>query len=98
MKRTLLSVKEIALELGMSMDSIYRAYWKGEIPAAQICRTLRFDLNKVQRAMEKKAREMPNRRCARRATGGDSRRRARRKSPRSVKRGRNFQGARRRTS
>ncbi|CAI4030251.1 MAG TPA: helix-turn-helix domain-containing protein [Nitrospiraceae bacterium] len=87
MKPTFLSVKELATVLGMSVDSIYRAYRKGDIPAAQICRTLRFDLGKVQRAMEMKAKAMPNSRCSRSATGGESRRRAA-TSPRSVRRGR----------
>jgi excisionase family DNA binding protein len=90
-KRTWLSVKELAHELGISSDSVYRAYRKREIPAVQICRIIRFDLEKVRCAMEKKAEAMPNRRCHRRATGGESRRRARAISPRSVKRGRNFQ-------
>ena len=95
MKRTLLSVKELAQELGISPDSVYRAYRSGEIPGAQIARTLRFDLAQVCRAMEKRAKAMPNSQCAKRATGGVSRRRGA-KSPRSVKRGRNFQGALRR--
>ena len=96
MKRTWLSVKELAHELGVSPDSVYRAYRKREIPAVQICRIIRFDLEKVRCAMERKAEAMPNRRCHRRATGGDSRRRARTISPRSVKRGRNFQKSTRR--
>lgn len=95
MKRTLLSVKELAEELGISPDSVYRAYRTGEIPGAQIARTIRFDLGKVQRAMEERAKAMPNSQCTKRATGGVSRRRAA-KSPRSVKRGRNFQGSLRR--
>ena len=87
MKSTFLSVKELAGELGMSVDSIYRAYRKGEIPAAQICRTLRFDLRKVQRAMERKAKAMPNSRCEKSATGGESRRRATPTRPRLGKTG-----------
>lgn len=87
MKPTLLSVKELAQELGISADSVYRAYRKGEIPAAQICRMIRFDLEKVRRAMEKKAQATLNNQCAPRATGGDSRRRARTR-PRLVRRGR----------
>jgi excisionase family DNA binding protein len=78
MKRTLLSVKELAQELGISSDSVYRAYRTGEIPGAQIARIIRFDLGQVLRAMEERAKAMPNSQCAkRRATGGDSRRRAR---------------------
>jgi excisionase family DNA binding protein len=97
MKRTLLSVKELAQELGISPDSVYRAYRSGEIPGAQIARTLRFDLAQVCRAMEKRAKAMPNSHCTKRATGGVSRRRGA-NSPRSVKRGRNFQGAPRRNA
>jgi excisionase family DNA binding protein len=87
MKRPFLSVKELAHELGVSVDSVYRAYRSGEIPGAQIARTIRFDLGKVHQAMEKRAKVMPNRRCRKRATGGESRRRAA-TSPRSVRRGR----------
>lgn len=76
MKPTFLSVKELAEELGMSVDSIYRAYRRGEIPAAQICRPLRFDLRKGQQPMEKKAKAMTYQRCQQCATGGESRRRA----------------------
>jgi excisionase family DNA binding protein len=32
MKRTLLSVKELAHQLGISADSVYRAYRRKEIP------------------------------------------------------------------
>ena len=99
MKPTLLSVKELAQELGISTDSVYRAYRKGETPAAQINRMIRFKLEKVHRAMEKKANAMPNsQRSKRRATAGASRRRAARQSPRTVKRGRKFQGSSRRVS
>ena len=49
MKRTLLSVKEIAQELGVRVQSIRRAYWRGEIPAYRISKMLRFDLERVQR-------------------------------------------------
>ena len=49
MKRTLLSVKEIAQELGVSAQSIRRAYWRGDIPAYRISKMLRFDLARVQR-------------------------------------------------
>ena len=88
MKRSLVSVKELAQELGISTDSVYRAYRKGEIPAAKINRMIRFDVEKVQQAMEKKAEIIPNRQCAqRRATGGVSRQRAEPNRPRSVKRG-----------
>ena len=87
MKRTLLSVKELAQELGISPDSIYRAYRSGEIPGEQIARTIRFDLLLVRQAMVERANAMPNRQCSKRgATAGMSRQRAQQKRP-SVKRG-----------
>ena len=49
MKRTLFSVKEVAQELGVRVQSIRRAYWRGEIPAYRISTLLRFDLDRVQR-------------------------------------------------
>jgi excisionase family DNA binding protein len=49
MKPTLLSVKEVAQELGVSAQSIRRAYWRGEIPAYRISTMLCFDLERVQR-------------------------------------------------
>jgi DNA-binding transcriptional regulator YhcF (GntR family) len=88
MKRTLLSVKELAQELGISTDSVCRAYRTGEIPGVQIARIIRFDLGQVLRVMEERAKAMPNSQCAqRRATAGASRRRAAIKRPRSVIRG-----------
>jgi excisionase family DNA binding protein len=48
MKPTLLSVKEVAHELGVSAQSIRRAYWRGDIPAYRISKMLRFDLARVQ--------------------------------------------------
>ncbi len=99
MKQDLLTVKELAAELRMSVKSIQRAYRKGEIPVEWLCRMARFNLDKVRRAMEQNGRERMghlNGQMAgtRRATGGTRRRRAARHSPRSVKRGRNFQTAR----
>ena len=88
MKRTWLSVKELAVELGISTDSVYRAYRKGEIPGSQIARTIRFDHEEVRQAMRQRAEAMPNSQCTRRATGGASRRRARGQRPRLVRRGR----------
>jgi len=43
MKRTLLSVKEIAQALGVSVQSIQRAYWRGDIPAFGISKMLPYD-------------------------------------------------------
>ena len=96
MKRTWVSVKELAQELGVSLDSVYRAYRSGELPGSQIARTIRFDLDQVRLAMEQRAKAMPNSQCTKGATAGKSRRRAPKTSPRSVKRGRNFQKSTRR--
>lgn len=82
MKRTWLSVKELAEELGISVDSVYRAYRAGEIPGAQIARTIRFDVAHVRRAMEARAKAMSNSQCTkRRASAGTSRRRAPQSAP-----------------
>jgi excisionase family DNA binding protein len=82
MKRTLLSVKELAHQLGISADSVYRAYPRNEIPAAQINRMIRFNLEKVCQAMEKKARGMPNREDRKQgALAGQGRRRTPQKAP-----------------
>jgi|ERR687898_2157683 hypothetical protein len=91
MKPTLLSVKEIALVMGVSTQSIRRSYWKGHIRAFRVCKVLRFDLEHVRQTFL--ANGLPASRAGQKpgATGGDSRRRAGTISPRSVKRGRNFQ-------
>jgi len=94
----LLTAKELANELGISAKTVYRAYRSHEIPAAQVRRTVMFDLDEVRRAMKQRAEAMPNSQCTKRATAGNRRRRARKLSPRSVKRGRNFhKSTRRRT-
>ena len=102
MNKELLTVKELAAELRMSPKSIQRAYRKGEIPVQWLGRMARFDLAKVGRAMERNGRGRMRRLNAsstqRRAPGGASRRCAAKKSPRTVKRGRNFQGSKRRVS
>ena len=49
MKRTLLSVKEVAQELDVSAQSIRRAYWSEAIPAYRVNKMLRCDLERVQR-------------------------------------------------
>jgi len=92
MKPTLLSAKELSVTLGISVKSIQRAYRTKEIPVVRMFNMLRFNLEKVLLAMEKKG-ETPIVRRRRSAPGGGSRRRAQQKSPRSVKRGRNFQGS-----
>jgi hypothetical protein len=102
MKKDLLTVKELAAELRMSVKSIQRGYRKGEIPVQWLCRMARFDLVKVRRAMERNGRG----RVLRLNGKSESVERARRrlpaarpaKSPRTVKRGRNFQCSTRRVS
>ena len=56
MKKELLTVKELAAELRISLKSIQRAYRKEEIPVQWLGRMARFDLAKVRRAMERNGR------------------------------------------
>jgi excisionase family DNA binding protein len=90
-KKELLTVKELAAELRMSLKSIQRAYRKGEIPVQWLGRMARFNLAQVQRAMERNGRSRMlrlNGKASRQgAIGGASRRRAQHHRPRSVKRG-----------
>jgi excisionase family DNA binding protein len=90
MKRLWVTVKQLAEEFGVNQETVYRAYRTGKIPGSQMGRNIRFDLDEVHRVMRQRAEAMPNSECTRRATGGASRRRAKAKSPRTVKRGRNF--------
>ena len=55
-KKELLTVKELAAELRMSVKSIQRAYREGDIPVQWLRRMARFNLAKVQRAMERNGR------------------------------------------
>ena len=55
-KQELLTVKELAAELRMSVKSIQRAYREGDIPVQWLRRMARFNLAKVQRAMERNGR------------------------------------------
>ncbi len=96
MKRRFLSVKELAEELGVHEDTIYRAHLKKLIPVQKVCKVLRFDLEKVLKALGDHASEKPPTQRTQGAIAGASRRRAQQKRPRSVKRGRNFQGTPRR--
>ncbi len=100
-QKDLLTVKELAAELRMSPKSIQRAYRKEEIPVQWLGRMARFDLAEVRCAMKRNGRNRMRRLNGKSgsagAIAGASRRRAR-KSPRSVKRGRNFQGSSRRVS
>lgn len=53
MKIELLTVKELAAELRMSIKTIQRAYRKGDIPVQWLCRMARFDLAQVRQAVER---------------------------------------------
>ena len=54
-KKELLTVKELAAELRMSVKSVQRAYRAGEIPVEWMRRMARFDLAQVRRAMKRNA-------------------------------------------
>ena len=85
MKKELLTVKELAAELRMSLKSIQRAYRKGEIPVQWLGRMARFNLAKVQRAMERNGRSrmlrLNSKSTVQGAIAGASRRRAPRIAP-----------------
>ncbi|MBI3806205.1 MAG: hypothetical protein HY281_01625 [Nitrospirae bacterium] len=91
MKKELLTVKELAAELRMSVKSIQRGYRNGEIPVEWLCRMARFDLAKVRRAMARNGRSRMRRlngnSTPQGAIASASRRRAQQKRPRSVRRG-----------
>ncbi len=55
MKTSDLSIKELAAFIGVSTDSIRRAYRRGEIPATRVKFALRFDLREVRTCMERNA-------------------------------------------
>lgn len=92
MKQELLTVKELAAELRMSVKSVQRGYRSGEIPVQWLRRMARVDLAQVRRAMERNGRS----RVLRLNGKSDSAERDRRprpaarpaKRPRSVRRGR----------
>ncbi len=91
MKKSWLTVDELASALKVSVKSIRRAYRKGQIPVERICRFVRFDLERVKAAMQGNGQgqsPFSTRDQGRRsATGGASRRRAQRTSPRLGKTG-----------
>ena len=91
MKQELLTVKELAAELRMSMKSIQRAYRTGEIPVQWLPRMARFDLEKVRQAMERNGQGRVQRLHRNREAALRDRRHASAahpaESPRSVKRG-----------
>ena len=72
MKRRFLSVKELAEELGVHEDTIYRAHLKKLIPVKKVCKVLRFDLENVLKAFAAHASEKRLKQRTRRATGGGS--------------------------
>jgi len=91
MKKMLLRIEQLADILQISVKSIRRAYRKGQIPVERICRFVRFDLERVKAAMQGNGQgqspfttRTPGQRSA---TGGASRRRAQRPSPRLGKTG-----------
>ena len=94
MKKSWLTAQELATLLQVSLKTVRRAYRNGEIPMARFRHMVRFNLAKVQRAMERnglsRLRRLNGTLNQQRATAGQGRRRAPQKSPRSVKRGRNF--------
>ena len=92
MEHTWLTVDELAAVLKVSPKSIRRAYRKGEIPVDRFCRFVRFNLERVKEALEAKGHRSSlvvsqKKKGQRSATGGASRRRAQRPSPRLGKTG-----------
>ncbi len=85
------TVKELAVLFNVSEKSIRRAYRKGQIPFERFCRCVRFDLERVKAALKQAGRgelRTASLKVGRRsATGGASRRRAQRTSPRLGKTG-----------
>ena len=94
----LLTAKELATALDVHVTTIRRAYRKKAIPYEKLCKLYFFDLEKVRHAMREEGLDpLPVQgHDTRRAAAGESRRRAQSISPRSVKRGRNFQKSTRR--
>jgi len=91
MKKTWVTIDELAAELGVSVKSIRRAYRKGQIPVERICRFVRFDLDRVKAAMQANGQGQSPfttlQQGQRSATGGASRRRAQPTRPRLGKTG-----------
>ena len=92
MRRFWINAEQLAAKLGVSVKSIRRAYRKGEIPVDRFCRFVRFDLERVKEALQAKGHwpshvEAQRKKGERSATGGGSRQRAQRPSPRLGKTG-----------
>jgi excisionase family DNA binding protein len=60
MKYRELSVKELAAELGVSTDTIRRAYRNGFIPGYRVGTALRFEARKVHAQMRRNALTHPS--------------------------------------
>ena len=60
-KKELLTVKELAAELRMSVKTIQRAYREGDIPVQWLRRIAQFNLAQVQRAMARNGRSRMHR-------------------------------------
>ncbi len=59
MRTPLLSIKELAVDFGVSEATIRRAVWRGAIPYFRIGKVLRFDLEAVLAACKfRKARAL----------------------------------------
>jgi len=101
MKTTWLTAQELASLLQVSLKTVRRAYRTGEIPIVRFRHMVRFDLAEVRRTIKRNGRSRMRRlngnSTPEGATAGQGRRRAP-YSPRSVKRGRNFQGSKRRVT
>ena len=92
MRRFWITAEQLAVKLGVSVKSIRRAYWKGEIPVERFCRFVRFDLQRVKEALQANGHwpsfvKAGNTKGVRSAQGGASRRRAQRPRPRLGKTG-----------
>jgi excisionase family DNA binding protein len=86
MKTKNLSIKELAVFIGVSTDTIRRAVRRGEIRATRVRTALRFDLREVRTCMQRNAEARFGVRSAS-APGGESRPRAARNAPGLVTRG-----------
>jgi hypothetical protein len=92
MRKLWITADQLAAKLGVSVKSIRRAYWKGEIPVDRFCRFVRFDLERVKEALQANGRwpsfvEAERKGGLRSEQGGASRRRAQRPRPRLGKTG-----------
>lgn len=52
----LLTAKELAMELGVSLNTVMRAFHRGQIPGERIGRLIRFDLPRVRKVMRQRGR------------------------------------------